>query len=362
MPAMNRKIKYLPFILLFSILFACNQENDDPGLDADFAIEGLQNLVIRRLVKSGHQLFAATDHGLYMKNTNTGEDWVSRGLSDRHLSTFLKVSDDYWLAASFDYDESLESFPLFVSVDQGAHWEILENDFGGEAAERIADLDMDAATNTLFAAGNLVIAQSSDMGIGWTPVYGDWGGFGTGMSKLKYHEDQNAIWVGGQNAIEQLVLIKKSITNGEETQWSDLLPSPSVVKAILFDPEDPARIIIGGEGGVVETKNGGVDWNVILPNQDYKFIFGLVFGNNSSNTIYASGWNKNYDSPQELVLYHSNDGGQTWKSKVFGDKNLFGGAWDMVSTTENNKQVLYMALYKGGIARIQINGALQAGI
>lgn len=342
------------------LLGACDSDNNITPPPAEFSIEGLQSKVIRKLAHYDDELFAATDQGLYGKNLNNSEGWKSLGLSDQHLSTFVRISDAYWLAASHDYDDETESFPLFISIDKGESWDVLETNFGGVDAEKVADMDYDASSQKLFAAGNYVIAASSDMGDTWTPVQGDRGIFGTGLSRVKFQSGQNTVWAGGQNAIEELVLMKKNMDTGAEENWNTLLPSPSTVKSILFDQDNPQRIIIGGEGGIIETRNGGTTWTTLLERDDSKFFFGLAFGKDNSNVILAAGWEKNYDDPQELILHISTDGGQQWSTQEFGNSNLFGGVWDMVLVVENNKQVLYLALYKGGIARIQLNDFVSA--
>jgi hypothetical protein len=352
---MKQTIFLFSLFFLINLFVACDSDNNVKPPQTEFSIEGLQNKVIRKLALYDHELFAATDQGLFGKNLNNSDGWKSLGLSDEHLSTFVRISDAYWLAASHDYDEATELFPLFVSTNKGENWAVLETNFGGEEAEKIADMDYDASSQKLYAAGSYVIAESSDMGATWTPIQGNWGIFGTGLSRIKFQTGQNTVWAGGQNAIEELVLMKKNIATGAAEQWSSLIPSPSVVKSFLFDPNNSQRVIIGGEGGIIETRNGGTTWSTLLERDDSKFFFGLAFGKDNSNAIIAAGWEKNFDDPQELILHISTDGGHQWSTQQFGDNNLFGGVWDMVSVVENNKQVLYLALYKGGIARIQLN-------
>jgi hypothetical protein len=352
---MKQTLFFFSLLILISLLGACDSEKDIKPPEADFSIEGLENRVIRKLAHYDNELFAATDQGLFGKNLANSDGWKSLGLSNMHLSTFVKISDNYWVAAAHDFNESTESFPLFVSTNKGESWSIVETNFGGSDSEKIADMDFDIPSQKLYAAGNLVIAESSDKGVTWTPKQGEWGTFGTGLSRLKFQTGQNTVWAGGQNAIEELVLMKINLGTGAEEQWSSLIPSPSVVKSFLFDPDNPQRIIIGGEGGIIETKNSGTSWSTLLERDDSKFFFGLAFGKDDTNVIIAAGWEKNFDDPQELILHLSTDGGQQWSTQKFGDNNLFGGVWDMVSVIENDKQVLYLALYKGGIARIQLN-------
>lgn len=353
-------IKYSFITLLVTLLLFSGCKKDDAGdpepQNPDFALEGLGGRIIRQLVDFDNEIFAATDKGLFVKDITVNSGWLARGLTDVALSSFIKINTDYWLAAAYDFDPKTKNFPLYVSTDQGATWTVLENNFGGEDAERINALDYDPDSNTLFAAGTLVIATSTDKGVSWSPVMGDWGAFATGLSIIKYHPDQHAVWTGGQNAIEEFVLIKYNLTSGEEERWTNLLPAPSVSKSILFDSSDPQRILIGAEGGIVETRDGGNSWATLMHRDDSKFFFGLAFDQNDPNTLYAVGWLKNFDTPQELRLYYSTNGGQNWESRTFGSSQLFGGVWNMVSVTENDHQVLYLALYKGGIARIQLNG------
>lgn len=355
-----RRIFSTVLYFTIAIWFVSCSSDDDNGTPADgspdFAIEGLQGKIVRKLVAEGNEIFAVTDQGLFVRNIGNNSTWQAKGLANKHLMSFARIANDYWLASAHDFDGTTESYPLYKSTNQGGTWTAMDNNFGGEGSERINEMYYDTQSQKLYAAGTLVVGVSTDKGATWTPVYGFWGAMGTGLSMLSLQPGQNTIWVGGQNAIEEFILIKYNMTTQEETFYSNLLPAPSVAKKILFDPQNPQRIIVGAEGGIIESKNGGNTWSTLLDrHNDSKFFFGLAFDKASTNTIYAAGWLKNFDTPQELKLYYSTNGGQSWKSKIFGDTNLFGGVWSMVTVEEAGKQVLYLGLLKGGIARIQLN-------
>lgn len=352
----STKLIFFLIVLFISLVISCKRESIEKPV-ADFTIDGLSGLTVRQIRHFDDELFAVTNQGLFRKNLSGGTGWQSVGLTEYHLGTFVKIAQNYWLAVSYDYVAALSGYPVFLSVNQGGDWTIFSNDFGGEYGERINDFEWNAASGKLYAAGANVVAESSNQGVNWTPLVGEWGALATGLSVVRLSEDKSQLWAGGQNAIEGLSLYRYDLASQEQQQWLDLIPSPSVVKKLLFDPNDHDHLLLGGEGGVIESHNNGDTWQSLITREDSKFYFGLAFDHSNVSTIYAAGWIKQYDTPQPLILSYSKNGGQSWSDVQFGDDQLYGGVWSMVSVMEGENQVLYLGLQGGGIARILIINA-----
>lgn len=69
-------------------------------------------------------------------------------------------------------------------------------------------------------------------------------------------------------------------------------------------------------------------------------------------TMYTAGWDKNFDTPQPLILHRSRDSRRTWTQHEHTDATLFGGPWSLYATVENGGTVLYAGLLRGGVFRI----------
>ncbi|MDN5204714.1 hypothetical protein QQ008_25205 [Fulvivirgaceae bacterium BMA10] len=348
-------MKYFRNSLIVAVVFfiasACekNDDNPDPKM-ITFIANGLEGRIINELTTSNNLIVAATDNGLYSKTIGT-DQWQSAGLATINVRTFIQINQNLWLAAEKELAQ--ESFRIFKSENKGLNWTEIDSNYGKDFPEQINDFEYISGTQKLYAAGNAVIAESTDLGETWTPVVGDWGFVATGLDFVVKHPTQDFLWAGGQNGIEGFTLNRYDIIQDANQSWINLIPSPSTAKAILFDPTDAGKITIGAEGGIIQSTDDGDNWEILKEEENVgRFIFGLARNNSTPQTIYAAGWVKNFDTPQALILSVSRDNGASWEYHVHNDNTLFGGVWDMISVTENGKQVLYLGLFKGGVYKV----------
>jgi len=351
------KNKFLIPISLCLALFitSCDKEeiNKQPSFTFDYS--GLENRIINELSTSAAGIMAATDQGLYMKteslNSLEPDNWESVGLAAKNIRTFVEIDEDLWLVV----ENTQSSFLLYQSENQGETWMEVENNFGGEYEQHINDLEYVAETQMLYAVGYGVLAESADMGHTWTPIIGDWDWLASGLDFVEKNPEANELWIGGQNAIEGFILYKYNLDSKEETLYMNLVEMPSTAKSILFDKNDPDHVIVGAEGGIISTEDGGDNWELLKDDhQSSKFYFGLARDEFKPEILYTAGWLKDFDHPQKLILLNSPDNGSTWQEIIHPDDELFGGVYDMLSTVEDGKQVLYLGLYKGGVFRVVI--------
>jgi len=327
-----------------------------PELTVEFRREGLDGLTISRLYQEGDRLFAATDNGLYAKSLD-GDNWQLIGLENHRLEDVAILDDQHLIAAAvFDPDPLRFSDPtLFESVNGGANWLPLDNDFGGGFEENIGvwALFYDAESQRLYATGQDALAVSEDTGRSWALISGVWDTLSQPKSALALNRGNGQIWYGGQNAIEQMVLRRVDLASGLTTEFSGfLLPSPATIEGITLDPLNPDRVIASGEGGILLTLDNGESWTAPLGDVDFRFYFQAVLDPQDSDVIYTASWVKDFDNPQLFVLEISRDGGRNWNTHVLDEPGLFGGAWSLLAVLENEKTVLYAGLQRGGIVKV----------
>ncbi len=184
-------------------------------------------------------------------------------------------------------------------------------------------------------------------------MVGQWDSFGQPKRALAINPRTTDVWFGGQNSFEELTLyVLKAGANIPE-QFNNLMPAPSVAKAIRFAPDNPRRVLVAGEGGIVQTLNGGTSWQRLFAD-DHNFYFDVLQDPTRSNRWVTARWLKNWDQPQRLHLRISEDDGATWQSVEFNEPNLFGGTWAMAAAVEEGTSVFYLGLYRGGIVRVQV--------
>jgi photosystem II stability/assembly factor-like uncharacterized protein len=272
---------------------------------------------------------------------------------DKEVHDIAMLSADHFIASVRETDaEGIFSDQLVESLDGGESWHSVAHNFGAEDPETLYGLYYDAYNNALYATGVEALAMSLDEGRSWELLDGLWSGFGQPKRAINYNVATNDIWYGGQNAIEQLVLERYSLDTQQAESFRELMPNPSVVYGIVFDPENEAGVYISGEGGIVKTENNGEDWITLMGDVDYRFYFGLAIDPNNPQTLYTGGWSKMWDTPQPLIFEISTDGGATWTQYQHPSTTLFGGVRSILATTEDDVTVVYLGLYGGGIMKV----------
>jgi photosystem II stability/assembly factor-like uncharacterized protein len=346
------------WVIAFLLVFLSGCGGSDGGTIGpprpQFEPDGLNGLTVMRVLQDGDRLFAATSDGLYGKPI--GQDaWQSLGLDGHRVQDLAVLDVDHWLAVVFaEGAVGFDDPALMETVNGGANWLEVEHDFGGAIGSLgMAALHYDPDTGRLYATDTDALAVSTDDGRSWSLIAGDWGGLSTPNDALNLNPAHDQVWVGGQNAIEEMVLLRHDLASGETESFPGLLPSPSTIKDISFDPADPDRVLASGEGGIVESLDNGATWTRLLGDVNHRFYFGVVLDPADPQTLYTVGWDKEFDVPQPLVFEVSEDGGANWASYTLDDPDLFGGAWSLLAVTEDGRTVVYIGLYRGGMMRVR---------
>lgn len=320
-----------------------------------FLREGLDDRIVTHIYQHAERLFATTDDGLYGKPIGR-DDWMPLGLEGRFVQDLAIIDDEHWLAAVFAGGANRFLDPrLFETVNGGSNWMEVANDFGGGASqtEGMFALLYDVPSGRLYATGTAALASSDDLGRTWRLLSGGWDTVSGPHEALALNPATQEIWYGGQNAIEELVLHRYDLATMRTETYSRLMPSPSVVKGITFDERNGDRLLVSGEGGILQSLDNGDTWTNLLPDVDSRFYFQTAMDPQDSRIIYTAGWTKLFDEPQPLILEISRDSGASWEQHQLDDPALFGGAWSIRAVTENGRTVIYVGLYRGGIVKVR---------
>lgn len=345
----------MALVILFGVMLAgCGGSDNFPkGPKLTFTHDGLNGRIVTRLYEYNQSLFAATDNGLYVRSKGHGQ-WRSIGLSGTEVLDVVILGSTHALASTYKIVNDEPHYQLMESTNAGATWHVVTHNFGGEEGEGIFGLLYDGDNKALYATGIEVLAMSLDEGRSWEILSGEWQGFGQRKSIVKRNAASNDIWYGGQNALEQMVLRAYSLDTQEERNFPDLLPSPSVIYGIQFGTNDAQRVLVSGEGGVLQSKDNGAHWQTLIGDVDYRFYFDVAIDPHNPKILYTAGWDKNWDTPQPLIFEVSTDDGNTWNSYRYPSNSLFGGVRSMIALREANKTVVYLGLYRGGVMKVRL--------
>jgi hypothetical protein len=318
-----------------------------------FSVAGLENRIIYDLDIVDGLLFASTDQGLYKEATQN--NWQLMGSDTWNIQDLEIMADGRWIVSISDADGLYE---LFESLDEGQNWQKIDHDFGGTnrpVSEPSPVFRFTEDSAVLYAVGTASLGQSYNSGHSWELMDGDWDGFARGLHALTLNPNHTDIWYGGQGAIENLVLVRYPMSSGISTDLSanttDLLPSPSTVNNIVFDPVDPQRIFILAEGGIIQTRDEGETFQAFLLNNEHRFYFDMISTPSQQGRFFTAGWTKTPNT-QPLILEVSVDDGENWTSYTHPDENINGGVYSMASRIENEELVIYLGTYKGGVVRV----------
>lgn len=357
-----KKLLLVALVPVLAVLVACGggskKHKQPPQQKSEMTFEyiGLKDHIVVQLKAYDDEetLYAATNKGLHVL---IDDEWELLTPADWNVNA-IELIDQQHILASVSFPQTEK---LMESLDAGETWTEVESNFGGEWPEQIRYMVYEHDDHVLYAAGKAVLAKSEDYGREWTIVYGDWWMEASGLSAIGLHSSGD-IWIGGQGGIESPTFQQIKV-DGEAVDHSapiaELLPPPSVIRSIHFFPEEGKsthsdRVLATGEGGIVHSLDYGETWLPVLLNDHSRFYFDLVIDPDNSSTLYTAGWDKNWESPQELRLEISDDAGKTWTAHRHNDDQLLGGVWSMKLRMEGEKKLLYLGLCEGGVFKVKL--------
>lgn len=356
-------MRYIKVSILAFMLFlqSCGKDDDisfnpedfEGRIDLSFEPFGLDGRKVNELFVHNDELFAATDNGIYASPLDV-QDWtLQNDLEGKNIKAIEIISESQMIASEI----GVEYGKLWETKNGGQSWNEIVSDFGGDYFTLVFDLEYELPTNKLYACGVGVIAVSDDLGRTFKPIWGSWDSGGSGLDFVEKNPYKNELWSSGQGALENLITIKYDLTTGTVKVIPDpFFNAPSTGKAILFDSKDPNRIIIGVEGGIILSEDGGDTWQLIKDATDsFRFYLGLERDPDFHNVLYAGGWIKPRDSAQPFIISYSTDNGLSWTDIEYENTSIQGGVFSMTSVQGNNEYQLLVGLDKGGVYRVTVN-------
>lgn len=344
-------------LLIIIVLGSCEKDSPAPSNNISWNYLGLTGHIVNKLQISNDRIYAATDKGFYALNRNAGnQDWELLGFENKPCQSFL-IINEHDIIVSLVNRQDVSQTGLYKTTDGGKNWIAYTNGFGGEGGvEPVWDITLHPEdSSTYYAVGDYVVAKSTDNGISWEPIFGEWQSFSTGMDFVSISPHHvESFWVGGQNAIEQGFVLHSNDGGANWNHWLNLVEAPSVAKGITYHPTKSSEVYMGFEGALIKTSDYGQQWETLIESEENRFFFGIGISQDNPELIYAAGWLKRFDEPQPFIIYTSQDGGKNWQEHEYAAE-AFGGVYDMQLLREDGKDKLYLGLYKGGVYEVVIN-------
>ena len=189
-------------------------------------------------------------------------------------------------------------------------------------------------TYTIYvASASGGVWKTENEGTTWTPIFENMVTAAVGDIALA-PSDQNIVWVGtGEHNIfrssQAGVGVFKSADGGKT--WAHMgLADTATIARIVVHPTNPDIVYVAAGGhewtknadrGVYKTTDGGKTWDKVLYANDETGAYDLVMDPRSSDTLYASMWQRTrqkWNDPRTFPghtgsgLFKTTDGGKTW--------------------------------------------------
>jgi photosystem II stability/assembly factor-like uncharacterized protein len=269
-------------------------------------------------------VYAGGSGGVF-RSTDAGVSWVqvTSGLTDVKVQSLAVDPNGQGVV----YVGSFNAGVLKTSSG-GGNWS--ESNHGLTAADIFAVAVDPSDPRTIYCGVfNRGVYKSGDSGATWTLKLKTQ----TPQSLAIDPSDSNIVYVG----IPSFGPMKS--TDGGDT-WT-LIPDglfvppgpPRImVNALAMDPARPRTLFIGTRNGLYKTANGGREWGqsssvTVTPNS--ADIISVAVAPSDSNVVYAA--------PQNVTLYRSSDGGETWTRPA----GTFTGAHS-ISVDPLNPNIVYL--------------------
>ncbi len=266
----------------------------------DITIDGINvhRLIFSPLSSKSIYLFSA-GNGLYLTD-DEGENWrpYYKG-SITSVALYPSKKDVVYITASNR---------LFKTEDGGQAWQTLYTEATPETRLNDVLLDIESPNIVYVITSKGTVLKSIDAGVSWQAIY-------------RFNKEVSRIWQD-QAGVLYVAMPSQALwrsTDGGAT-WTDLLPNikkvtnkPGAFRQFSFIPGEADGFIYVTQVGMFKTTDGGQTWsmiNLVTPPSAVGINTLAINPQNNKEIFYAI----NY------LIYYSDDGGQTWITRVIPSK------------------------------------------
>ncbi len=287
---------------------------------AEFEHIGLSGYMIRELRLYDNYLYAATDNGIYSKNINEQDTlWTHLGLEDQLILSLAVINHNSIVAGCTNNFGSSAESPVYRTDDGGDNWYCYSAGIEYDSLFQTFSLDTHPGLpGVVLSTDASSVSRITDDDPVWELLWGQWNSIGYGVHFIRFHpENPDIIWGGGESGMHAAFLLR-SYDGGntwDETILWYLVGGDNACHIIAFDPHDGQIIYAGMEGRIIKTSDGGDNWSVILDGAadeeiPWFDVWGLAVSEHDNQIVYSSCFQRNIY--EELLLFISEDGGETW--------------------------------------------------
>ncbi len=328
---------------------------------AQWRFAGLDGHMVKTLVRHEGSLYAGTDDGVrFTSLVSPDTTWMSAGLTGREVNGLVIVDPDTLLASTVISGAGADTISIFRTVDGGEAWEPFQNGFGlGFGTNEARALLRSAADrNTIFAtAPGKLVAKSTNLGLSWRAVMGDWGYLAPGTHFVSESPAAPSIvWAGGENTAH-LPYVEVSRDCGETwTTAYDASSSDNSCYSIACDPADTNLVYVGMEGQIIKTTDGGDTWSTLYLPPGAPYFYGIAVSPTQPTRVFAAGLLHNPE-PQPLVIHLSDDQGEHWVTHQEDEITDHHGVLCMLLVEQGGGDRVFLGTWGAGVFEFALGAA-----
>lgn len=337
--------------VLFLAVWGCDSGPIDDGSPPTWSRAGLDSIHVRELAVFEDVLYAATDRGLYRRPLGADSRWELDGLQGKQVVD-VTWRDDGSMLAGIRYEGDGEGAVLYKrGSSPTAPWSPFDAGYGPEAHRTVRALTaLPGARDTLFARGAINVARSVNGGRDWESIWSDWSqiGYQAPLLSVSRH-DPNLVFAGGESAAFQPYLVR-SPDAGDTWQAASGIStgSDNAVYSMIEHPEEPGHFLLGMEGRILRSTDGGQSWSLQYEPANYTYVFDFEVRQAGSQTIvYAAGSEGGAQATGPLTLHRTENFGAQWETITHAEGPDSTAIRTLALVEENARDRLYLGTLEG---------------
>lgn len=332
-------------LLLSTSLVGCDLSSPTEPIPR-WDVSGLEDRDVQALLLRTDGLYAATDSGLYRKPLGVGADWTAAGLLGHD------IVDVTWRGDGSMFAGVAETSPvLYRQTGTGRmEWTPFDEGYGPADHRDVRALAaVPTGRDTLYARGARNVARSVDGGEQWESVLGDWSSAGY-QAPLLYvsPHDPSVVFAGGETSIFQPYLTRSPDYG---TTWESVSGLPddgdNAVYSMIEHPTESGRFLLGMEGHVLRSNDGGRTWEALYEPPSYTYVFDFAARRVGEQTIVYAAGSEDGTQGGPFTLHRTDDFGDTWERITYREGPGPAAIRALALVRENGQARLYLGTTVG---------------
>lgn len=179
-------------------------------------------------------------------------------------------------------------------------------------------------------------------------MYGEWQGIGYQSDLIQIDPNNtNIVWAGGETSIFSPYLVKSSDA-GQTWQGANIpYDGNNAVYAMAIDPVNSDHVLVGMEGRMIVTEDGGNDWEILFSPENPSYFNDMQVSILNQRTVYAAGTDGG-NALGDIIVYSSADFGNTWETAEHeGVEGKAYAAQDLALYAQQGQELVYVGTNHG---------------